>query len=119
MISTAGFACCAGNSVDTFGGAAGTVPTYNSAPGVSFMKRMTKRKVVMVGLIMACAPLLFGLDSPTSTGLKLEPQPKEVQLGEGGFRVGPQTKIFVQLGHQAEDRIAAETLAEEVQSQSG
>jgi len=83
------------------------------------MKRMTKRKVVMVGLIMACAPLLFGLDSPTSTGLKLEPQPKEVQLGEGGFRVGPQTKIFVQLGHQAEDRIAAETLAEEVQSQSG
>jgi N-acetyl-beta-hexosaminidase len=42
-----------------------------------------------------------------------------VQLREGGFQVGPQTKIFVQLGHQAEDRIAAETLADEVQSQSG
>jgi len=83
------------------------------------MKRMTKRQVAIVGLILGCAPLLFGLDSPTSKGLKLEPQPKEVQLREGGFQVGPQTKIFVQLGHQAEDRIAAETLAEEVQSQSG
>jgi hexosaminidase len=51
--------------------------------------------------------------------LKLEPQPKEVQLRDGGFRVGPRTKIFVQLGHQSEDRIAAETLAEEVQYQSG
>jgi hexosaminidase len=51
--------------------------------------------------------------------LRLEPQPKEVQLRDGGFRVGPRTKIFIQLGHQAEDRIAAETLAEEVQYQSG
>jgi N-acetyl-beta-hexosaminidase len=33
--------------------------------------------------------------------------------------VGPRTKIFVQLGHQSEDRIAAETLAEQVQEQSG
>ena len=33
--------------------------------------------------------------------------------------MGPHTKIFVQLGHQSEDRIAAETLAEEVQDQSG
>ena len=35
------------------------------------------------------------------------------------FRLGPRTKIFVQLGHQSEDRIAAETLAEEVADQSG
>jgi hypothetical protein len=47
------------------------------------------------------------------------PAPKEVQLGDGGFQVGPRTKIFVQLGHQSEDRIAAETLAEEVADQSG
>ena len=83
------------------------------------MKRMTNRKVAIIGWIVACAPFLFGLDSPTPAGLKLEPQPKELQLREGGFQVGPQTKIFVQLGHQAEDRIAAETLAEEVESQSG
>ncbi len=80
---------------------------------------MTKRKLAIVGLALACAPALLGLDSPTVKGLRLEPQPKEVQLRDGGFRVGPRTKIFVQLGHQAEDRIAAETLAEEVQDRSG
>jgi hypothetical protein len=51
--------------------------------------------------------------------LKLVPAPKEVQLRDGGFRVGPRTKIFVLLGHQSEDRIAAETLAEQVEDQSG
>jgi len=80
---------------------------------------MTKRYLVIMGWVLVCSPLLLGLDSPREKGLKLEPQPKEVQLRDGGFQVGPRTKIFVQLGHQAEDRIAAETLAEEVQYQSG
>lgn len=80
---------------------------------------MTKRHLAIVGWALIWAPLLCGLDSPTDKGVKLEPQPKEVQLRDGGFQVGPRTKIFVQLGHQAEDRIAAETLAEEVQYQSG
>jgi hexosaminidase len=79
----------------------------------------TKRYLAILGFALSCVMMTFGMDSPTSTGLKLEPQPKEVQLREGGFEVGPRTKIFVQLGHQAEDRIAAETLAEEVQSRSG
>lgn len=59
------------------------------------------------------------MDSAGNPAVKLEPAPKEVQLRDGGFRVGPHTKIYVQLGHQSEDRIAAETLAEEVQDQSG
>jgi len=80
---------------------------------------MRKRHLAMLAWALACAPVLLGLDSPSEEGLKLEPQPKEVQLRDGGFKVGPRTKIFVQLGHQAEDRIAAETLAEEVQDQSG
>jgi hexosaminidase len=83
------------------------------------MGTKTKLHLAILGLTLGCTAIMFGLDSPTSTGLKLEPQPKEVQLREGGFEVGPRTKIFVQLGHQAEDRIAAETLAEEVQSRSG
>jgi len=61
----------------------------------------------------------MALDSPSGPGLKLEPAPKEVQLRTGGFELGPRTRIFVLLGHQAEDRIAAETLAEEVEDQSG
>jgi hexosaminidase len=80
---------------------------------------MTKRLLMISGSALLWAPLLFGLDSPSGKALKLEPQPKEVQLRDGGFRVGPRTRIFVQLGHQDEDRIAAETLAEEVQDQSG
>lgn len=79
---------------------------------------MKKRYSAIVGCLLLGAPLL-GLDSISSKGLKLEPQPREVQLRDGGFRVGRRTKIFVQMGHQAEDRIAAETLAEEVQDQSG
>ncbi len=51
--------------------------------------------------------------------LKLIPQPKEIQVHAGRFRVTAATRIVVQLGHQAEDRIAAETLAEEIHNQSG
>ena len=40
-------------------------------------------------------------------------------MREGGFRVGRETRILVQFGHQDEDRIAAETLAEEIADQSG
>ena len=62
---------------------------------------------------------MLALDSPTNSSFRLEPQPKEVKIRDGGFEVGPRTKIFVLLGHQSEDRIAAETLAEEVAEQSG
>jgi hexosaminidase len=51
--------------------------------------------------------------------LKLIPQPKEVQVRQGSFHVGPATRILVEFGHQEEDRIAAETLAEEIHDQSG
>ena len=51
--------------------------------------------------------------------LKLIPEPKEVRVQEGKFRVRPTTKIIVEFGHQSEDRIAAETLAEEIHDRSG
>jgi hexosaminidase len=80
---------------------------------------MKKRFLWIVPSILACVSTLFALDSDGRPALKLVPPPKEVQMREGGFEVGPRTKIFVQLGHQSEDRIAAETLAEEVADQSG
>lgn len=80
---------------------------------------MSKRLLSMVGSVLICAPALLGLDSVTHSRVKLEPAPKEVQMREGRFQVGPRTKIFVLRGHQAEDRIAAETLAEEVEDQAG
>src|ERR1700676_1785407 len=80
---------------------------------------MNKRLLSVVSGVVLCASAVIALDSDGRPQLKLVPSPKEVQLGGGGFQVGPRTKIFVQLGHQSEDRIAAETLAEEVADQSG
>jgi len=80
---------------------------------------MKKRRLWIVACLVLCASALSALDSDGRPQLKLVPAPKEVQLRDGGFRVGPRTRILVQLGHQSEDRIAAETLAEEVADQSG
>src|SRR5579864_9787660 len=80
---------------------------------------MNKRVLWIVSCSLSCATALWALDSSVRPQLQLMPAPKEVQLRDGGFQVGPRTKIFVQLGHQSEDRIAAETLAEEVADQSG
>ena len=77
------------------------------------------KRIVGIVLSLFCAVAAFGLDSDSRSGLKLVPAPKEVNLRDGGFRVGPKTRIFVQFGHQTEDRLAAETLAEEVADQSG
>jgi hexosaminidase len=76
-------------------------------------------------LSVLCCTLLFALpawsveSSDTAPQLKLVPEPKEVRLRDGGFRVGSATKILVEFGHQDEDRIAAETLAEEIADESG
>lgn len=80
---------------------------------------MKKQLLGIVGCALVCAPALLALDSGGHPPLRLEPAPKEVQMRDGQFQVGPHTKIFVQLGHQSEDRIAAETLAEEVEDESG
>src|SRR5271169_7217902 len=79
---------------------------------------MNKRVLWIISCVLFCASA-WGMDSDAGQQVKLQPAPKEVQLRDGGFRVGPRTKIFVLLGHQSEDRIAAETLAEEVADQSG
>ena len=73
----------------------------------------------MIAAVLFSAPAFCALGAPGSVPLKLEPLPKEVQMRDGEFRVGPRTRILVQLGHQSEDRIAAETLAEEVHDESG
>jgi hexosaminidase len=75
-------------------------------------------RIVPIVFVLLCASA-FALDSGDGAALKLVPAPKEVQLRDGGFRVRSRTKIFVQLGHQSEDRIAAQTLAEEIADQSG
>ena len=80
---------------------------------------MTQRRFWTIPCLLLCASALWALDSSERAPLMLVPEPKEVHLRDGGFRVGPGTKIFVQFGHQSEDRIAAETLAEEISDQGG
>ena len=81
---------------------------------------MHRRLAWLFPVVLACVSALFAMDTADGHApIKLVPAPKEVKLLEGGFRVRSNTKIFVLLGHQEEDRIAAETLAEEVADRSG
>jgi hexosaminidase len=78
---------------------------------------------VSVSLVLIAAMSAQQVPAPVSQlkddQLKLIPEPKEVQIRAGTFRVRPTTKILVEFGHQSEDRIAAETLAEEIHNQAG
>src|SRR5579863_290579 len=84
------------------------------------------KKAVLVFLFIPLVLLsVSAAETPVATTpnaakqLKLIPEPKEIQLHAGSFRVTAATRILVEFGHQAEDRIAAETLAEEIHDQSG
>jgi hexosaminidase len=79
-----------------------------------------KRAVLLLPFVPLLLLSLIAAETPgPQNQLKLIPQPKEVQLHAGSFRVKPTTRILVEFGHQEEDRIAAETLAEEIHDQSG
>jgi hexosaminidase len=84
---------------------------------------MKKRAQWSIVLVLLCGAVFCAAAAePTSNDSgtpNLLPEPKEVTLHDGGFRLRANTRILVQLGHQEEDRIAAETLAEQVADQSG
>jgi N-acetyl-beta-hexosaminidase len=84
-----------------------------------------KKSFVSVFIPMLLASLLSastrsGPNSPeTPQAVNLLPEPKEMTVRVGEFRLGKKTRILVQLGHQEEDRIAAETLAEDIADHAG
>ena len=81
---------------------------------------MIKRHALLFPYVLIFLIPLASAETPRPADqLKLIPAPKEVQMHTGRFRVRPTTRILVEFGHQAEDRIAAETLAEEIHDQSG
>ncbi len=51
--------------------------------------------------------------------LKLIPQPRQVERRTGEFRAGAAVHIVLNAAHAKEDRVAAETLAEEIQASTG
>ncbi len=80
---------------------------------------MKKRAFFLLAVLLLLVPVMSAETPGPENQLKLIPQPKEVQQHEGSFRVRPTTRILVEFGHQSEDSIAAETLAEEIHDQSG
>jgi hexosaminidase len=81
---------------------------------------MKKQYVFFLSFVsLFLIPRMFAATPGPESVLKLIPEPKEVRVQEGSFRVRPTTRILVEFGHQQEDRIAAETLAEEIHDQSG
>jgi hypothetical protein len=78
-----------------------------------------KRTVLLFPVVLLLLSIAAAETPEPHNPLKLIPQPKEVQLHDGSFRVRATTRIRVEFGHQAEDRIAAETLAEEIHDRSG
>lgn len=70
-------------------------------------------------LFVALLPVALGQGLDPVGQLKLTSATKEVRLQQGPFRVRANTKILVAFGHLSEDRLAAETLAEEIQDHSG
>jgi hexosaminidase len=81
---------------------------------------MNKPRAVFLSVVLLLpVPVISAGTTSPKNQLKLIPEPKEVRVQEGSFQVRPSTRIIVEFGHQAEDRIAAETLAEEIHDQSG
>ncbi len=77
------------------------------------------RVFVRFVFVLLLSALAFGEPPNSENPLSLIPAPKEIRLQTGSFRVKPTTRILVEFGHQSEDRIAAETLAEEIHDQAG
>jgi hexosaminidase len=83
---------------------------------------MKKRDAVflpVIFIVLLLTPVIFAATPGPESKLKLIPEPKEVRIQQGSFHVKHTTRILVEFGHQEEDRIAAETLAEEIHDQSG
>ena len=80
---------------------------------------MKKRDAFFLLFVLLLMPAVAAGTPGPESRLKLIPEPKEVRVQEGSFHVRSTTRILVEFGHQAEDRLAAETLAEEIHDQSG
>jgi hexosaminidase len=71
-------------------------------------------------LTPACALFFFFTSAQAfAQDLKLIPEPKQVQKREGVFNITPEIRIVINSARSEEDRRAAETIAEEIQSATG
>src|SRR5258708_32565417 len=70
-------------------------------------------------ILAAAAWLLLCAPQARAQDLKLAPQPRQIDRREGAFLITAKTRIVIHAVHAADDRLAAETLAEEIESATG
>src|SRR5262249_46226897 len=70
-----------------------------------------------IAILYLLAP--SGLALAASKDLKLIPEPKQVKLGAGRFSVTSKTRIVINAAHADQGRIAAQILADEIESATG
>ena len=73
------------------------------------------RKLHLLLLVAVC----FSISAFAAEQRKLIPYPQKVELGSGTFTVTSATRIVLSPKHAKEDRVAAEMLAEEIESAIG
>jgi len=71
-----------------------------------------------ISIIIATA-LFLAHEQASAQELKLVPEPKQIQRHESNFTINSKTRIVINTAHADEDRTAAETLAEEIESATG
>ena len=72
-----------------------------------------------VTLFLLATFLLIFSPLASAQDLKLVPEPKQIEKRDGAFTITPKTRIVIHAAHADEDRLAAETIAEEIQSATG
>src|SRR5437870_11665577 len=83
------------------------------------MQRSSRFRRFGVACVVTGLSSVGALVSALAQELKLVPEPKQVERREGAFRAGPGVRIVRGAARAREDRIAAEMLAEEIQSTMG
>lgn len=78
-----------------------------------------KRFLPSVSLFILVSALALAQTLNPAASLKLLPAPKEIRIGDGAFEVTASSRILLEARHANEDRVAAETLAQEILEQSG
>jgi hexosaminidase len=80
--------------------------------------RSTIKRAGPASLVVAL--VLSAISQLTSAQeLKLIPEPRQVQKRDGAINITSKTRIVINSAHAAEDRFAAETIAEEIEAASG
>src|ERR1041385_1524231 len=69
-------------------------------------------------LLIVISLLLISVNV-SAQDLKLIPEPKQVQKHDGKFLITSKTRLVINNSHRDDDRVAAETLAEEIEAMTG